>query len=623
MLDDQATRGIRQGAHAAGALAAALLALALACAGPARAQLGVVPPAGPAAPGADSPTLGGDSAHRNAWAGAGLRPPLEVAWQTAASPVYAAIAVGPRVIVQTATALTAVTTDAGKPIWSVPLTGGAVEVATEGGRVYLTSATGVAALDITTGAVRWSSGDAGATGPVVADGRLYTGNAAGEVVARQASTGNVLWRAGVGIAGTRPAVAGARVYVTGTCSAASIDVLLGLEAWRTGCERDTGTRTLLAGTTVLAENGALYANTDGRLISPIGGAGTIGAGLLFASPIRDAPASLFAADAGSFAPRWAWTPPLPGRMLLRPAIVDDAVWQVVDAGAEGLVLAALDASTGAERWTGFLPGDGSFEPAVGSAVAVSPGLLLVPTANGGLAALRNAPAGPLGVRATLPRNVVATGEQTTITGEVLSNGHGLVGPRAVFLQADEHPFDGAYRTLGAVQSGRGGFTLDTKVRRNTQYRLASDGVIYPPTVVYAQPSIAVKYKATRVERVVRATLRIGAERGFRRAGRVGIYRLKDGDDVLVRIGRGRSKGNGVARFKVRIPADLSRTDRVLPCLRGGSKRGFGAPNVLDRYCGARAIAVPAQASAAAGLILSEGTGSAMPLKRLSPAAEKE
>lgn len=600
-----------------------VLALALAFAGSAQAQLTVVPAPAPPAPAADSPTLGGDAAHRNAWAGTGLRPPFEVAWRTDSSPVYAAVAVGPRVIVQTATSLSAVATSDGAPLWTTPLAAGPAELATEGGRVYVATAAGVAALSIDSGTVLWFVADAGASGPVVDSGRVLHGNAAGELVARQASSGAELWRTGVGITGARPAVSGPRAYATGTCRGASVDVALGLELWTQGCETAPGTRTVLTGGTVISEDGALYAAGDGTVQAPAGGPGTAGAGLLFQNPLGRGVGALRALDAGSFAERWTWTPPLAGKLQLRPSVVDDLVVQLVDTGDDGLTLSALDAATGAERWTGFLPGDGSFAAATTSAVAVSSaGLLLVPSADG-LVALRNADAGPLGVRATLPRNVVPAGEDTTITGNLVSDGHGLVGPRPVFLQADPHPFGRRYKTLAGAVARRDGFTFTARVKRNTRFRLANDGVLSPPTIVYAQPQIGVKYRATDAERVVRATLRIGAEPGFRRNGRVGLYRLRDGGDTATRIGRGRSRANGVARFRVRIPADLVETDSVLPCLRGGSKRGFGPPNVLDRFCGDRAIAVPAQtSSSAAALSLSTGTGSAMPLKRFMPASVK-
>ncbi|MEJ7892529.1 MAG: PQQ-binding-like beta-propeller repeat protein [Solirubrobacteraceae bacterium] len=609
MLDHQTARRIRQGAYATCALICALAAFV---------------PAGAdaqAPPSADSPTLGGDAAHRNAWAHTGLRPPLELAWRSDASPLFAAIAVGPRVILQTATALSAVSTSDGTPLWTVPLAVAPAEIATEGGGVYVTNADGVAALNIENGAVVWFAPDAGSTGPVLDAGRLFTGNAAGELVARQASSGNELWRTPVSITGARPAVAGPRVYATGTCRGASVEVTLGVEQWTAGCASAPATRTVLTGDTVISEDGAMYAAGDGAVLVGGGGPGTVGAGVLFQNPLGKNVGALRALDAGSFAPRWTWTPPLAGTLQLRPSVVESQVYQLVDTGDQGLLLGALDAATGAEQWTGFLPGDGSFTPATTSAVAVSgAGLLLVPTAGGGLVALRNATPGPLGLRAALPRNVVPVGDETTITGHLVPDGHGLVGPRAVFLQADPHPFDKKYKTLDGALARRDGFSFTAAVERNTQFRLVADGVVYPPALMYAQPRIRVKYKDTKVDLVVRATLRIGAEPGFRRAGRVGLYRLKEGADTATRIGRGRSRKNGVARFGVRIPADLSESDRVLPCLRGGSKRGFGPPNVLDRFCGDRTITVPAQSSSAAGLSLRTPTGSAMPLKRFMPAS---
>ena len=622
MLDHQTARGLRQGAHAAAALAAALVA-ALVLTAPAAAQLQIVPAATPAPPGADSPTLGGDAAHRNAWAGTGLRPPLEVAWQTGASPVHAAVAVGPRVVVQTGTALTALAAGDGATLWSRPLTD-AAELATEGNRVYVTTTAGVAAVDLATGSTRWAVAEPGASGPVVEGGRLLVGNAAGQLVALAASTGAVLWRADVGIFRARPAVAGQRAYATGTCRAAAVELTLGLPVWSRGCPAAAATRTLLSGPAVIAEDGPIHRSSDGAPIAPSGGPGTVGAGLVFRSPITTPATSLLAGDAGTFAPRWSWSPPLAGSLSLRPAVVDGHVWQVAATDGDGLVLAALDALTGAERWTGFLPQpDGArLQAGTATAIAVAGGILLVPTAGGGLAALRNAPEGPLGVRATLPRNVVEAGARTTVTGQLLANGHGLTGPRAVTLQADRFPFEGRYARVGAQIATRDGFAFGARIPRNTRQRLRADGVTYRPTTVYAQPSLDVTYRRTPRPLVVRATLRIRREPGFRRAGRVGLYRLREGATTLVRIGTGRANRAGMARFSVRIPADLTESDRVVPCLRAGSRRGFGAPNVLDRACGERRIAIPAQSSSARPLSLSTATGSAMPLKRFGPASEK-
>ena len=79
-------------------------------------------------------------------------------------------------------------------------------------------------------------------------------------------------------------------------------------------------------------------------------------GPVFANPIGQPASALEARDAGTFAPRWTWNPPLPGVTFLRPAVVDGIVWEVAATVDAGLVLGALDGATGAERWTGFLPG---------------------------------------------------------------------------------------------------------------------------------------------------------------------------------------------------------------------------------------------------------------------------
>jgi outer membrane protein assembly factor BamB len=627
MLDHQAARRLRQGAHAA----CALIAAALVCAAPARAQgLPVVsPPATPPpAPGADTPFLGGDAAHRNFWQGTDLRPPLEVAWQAEATPVVAPVAVGSRVVVVSANALTAYSAANGTPVWSAALEAPA-ELATDGTRVFLASASGVAARSLADGELVWDRPGPAATGPTAADGRLVVGTSTGAVIAYNAASGTQAWSSPTAISGARPAISGSRVYVTGRCSAAAVSATTGLPIWTTGtCLGDTGTRTLLGGPFVLAEDAGMYAATDGTIVTPGPAPGTIGAGVLFLSPLPAEQRELQAIDAGSFRPRWTWSPPLPGRLLLRPAAVDESIWQVVDAGDEGLVLAAINPGTGAERWTGFLPvggGGGELVPEVTSAVAAAPGLLLVPIDGGGLAALRNAPTGPLGITGTVPRNVFAAGATTAITGNLTANGNGLVGPRRVVLEADVFPFGRRFETEAATTSGREGFSFPVTIARNTRYRFHADGVTYPPTTIYAEPALRVTYARTARRRVVQATLRIAAAEGLRRRGtRVGIYRRKPRARVLTRLGRGVARRGGAAVFTVRIPRSLKRTDRILTCMRGASRQGFGFPDVLDRHCGNSRIALGAQAAAssAARRSLSTGTGSAMPLKRFAPAFEK-
>lgn len=629
MLDHQAARRIRQGAHSACALIAAAVAL-LGAAPAARAQVnlpGVTPPVvAPGAPGPDTLTLAGDAAHRNAWTGTGLRPPLELAWAHDGNPLLPPLAAGSRVIVETATALTAYNAADGAALWNVALASPA-ELATDSRRVFLAGTGGVAALDIATGATDWAVPGRPAAGPVVADGRLLVGTTDGHVTAYQADSGSVLWTTATGIVGSRPAIAGSRAYVTGTCRAAAITTTTGLPIWATGsCTQSAATRTLLGGGFVFAEDGAVYAAADGARLADGPSPGTIGGGLVFRSPLAAPTTVLAARDAGTFAPRWTWTPPLAGGMLLRPAVVDGAVYQVVDTGAEGLLLGALETGTGRELWSAFLPAGSSgvgLAPGIATTVTAAGGLLLVPTDGGGLAALRNAAAGPLGVTASLPRNVVAAGTQTVIKGTLTSDGHGLVGPRPVTLEADRFPYDGDYEVLDLAIPGRAGFSFTATVARNTRFRLTADGVTYSPTEVFAQPALSIAYTATRRRLIVLATLRIKAQPGLRRrGGRVAVYRLKRRGRVAKRLGAGRSSAGGTARFRVHIPRSLKRSDRILTCLRGARRQGFGAPNVLDSHCGDRRIRIPQAASASARRSLSTGTGSPMPLKRLWPASEK-
>jgi outer membrane protein assembly factor BamB len=608
MLDHQAARRVRQGAYAAGALA-----LALALAGPARGQdLPILAPpvVAPAAPGPGTATLGGDAAHREAWTATGLRAPLERAWTVAADPASAPVVAGGLVIVSTATAVSAYYAPTGKRVWTDPVSGPA-ELATDGARVFVATRSAIAALDAATGALRWAQAG-GATGPTVAGGRVWVGGAS--VRALDAATGKVAVSANTDVFAARPAVSGNRVYVTSACDAYALNAQTGATIWHTGSCAGLGARTLLTGGAVLAPEHAIY-NASGGAVAFAGPApGTAGAGLL----LRPRAGGLDAYDASTLAHRWTWA----GTPALAPAVTDATVWQVADTGADGLVLAALAAANGGELWSGFLPRTGTLAPATATAISVGDGLLLIPTAGGRLTALRNAPAGALGVAATVPRNVVAAGTKVPVTGRLASGGHGLVGPRQVVLEGDVFPFDGAYAPLGTAVAGRHGFEITTRVTRNTRLRLSADGATHPPTAVYATPRLRVVYARTRAKLVVAATLRITAEPGLHRSGRVAVYRVRPHGATAQRLGTGHSDAGGVAHFSVRIPPTLSKTDRVLSCLRGASRQGYGAPNVLDVNCGERRIAIPPAAQTSARRSLSTGTGSVMPLKRLRPASEK-
>jgi hypothetical protein len=588
MLDHQATRGLRQGAHAARALIVALLVAA-----PASAQLPILdPPAEPPpAPRAASVTLGGDAAHRHAWTGTGLRPPLATLWSVAADPVTAPVVAGRTVVVETSQALTAYAGATGAQAWSVPLSS-PVELAADDARVYAAGSGGLAALDAATGTVVWATSTP-AIAPVVAEGRVIVGTADG-VAAFDAGSGAGLWTGLTGIAGGRPAVAGGRVYVAGACRARALSASNGLSVWSTGDCPDVGRQTMLAGGAVISEGAGIYAAEDGELLLPGPGPGTVGEGLAFATPLGTAPSELVARDAVTLARRWTWTPKPAARMLFRPAAVDGRIWQVAVSADDGMTLTALDAATGRRQWTGFLPGAGLVAPGTATAVAAVAGGLLVPTAGGRLTVLRNAAGGHLGVRGQLPANVVAAGSDTLISGELVEVGEsGLAGPRRVVLQADRWPFGGRWRRVGRQRAGRDGFSFVAGVERNTRFRVRADGAASRATAVYALPRLLVDYERTGSRRVVTATVRVVPTRGLRTSGaRAALYRLRSGSRTATRLGSGTVASSGAAVFPIRIPGDLKRSDSLLSCLRGTSRQGFGYPDVLDRHCGDARIRIP-------------------------------
>jgi outer membrane protein assembly factor BamB len=173
------------------------------------------------------------------------------------------------------------------------------------------------------GTERWRvplDGGAGSP-PTVADDTVYVHTDGGTVHAVDGQTGETAWQAEVGVAdATRPAVAGERVYATGTGALCALDRATGEERWQFTFDGEaTAAPSVVDGTVYLG------------LVD-----GTAG----------DGSSALYAIDTVDGAEQWcvrngSATAP-------NPTVVNGIVY-VAGAGG-GRAVAALDAKTGSELW---------------------------------------------------------------------------------------------------------------------------------------------------------------------------------------------------------------------------------------------------------------------------------
>jgi len=208
------------------------------------------------------------------------------------------------------------------------------------------------------GTERWRvplDGGAGST-PTVADDTVYLHTDGGTVHAVDGRTGETAWQAEVGIAdATRPAVAGDRVYATGTGALRAVDRATGEERWRFDpASRISGSPAVADGTVFVGTSrGRLYAvdrdtgfgdvvfdidddNGAATLASP-----AVGDGAVF---VGSNAGTLHAIDPEAAAELWSCY--TEGKITSRPTVVDGTVY----VGDRVRRLYTIDATTGAERW---------------------------------------------------------------------------------------------------------------------------------------------------------------------------------------------------------------------------------------------------------------------------------
>jgi hypothetical protein len=207
-----------------------------------------------------------------------------------------------------------------------------------------------------------------------------------------------------------------------------------------------------------------------------------------------------------------------------------------------------------------------------------------------------AAAGRLTLRAS--RRFVFLGERVRLRGRLTRNGRPLAG-RLVRLGSDLYPFEGDFRTVSKVRTGRDGrFWFLGPPKRNTHFRAAApaSGAHSRTVLVYAD------YSGRERHRWRRGRLRMGftifapfGAPGPPGGEKIHFYLTQNGQTTMPRvastrmrrIGRGFMRGRAVARS--RRPA---RGEHVWVCWRETPSDGFGLPTPLDPVCGDDTVTTP-------------------------------
>ena len=289
--------------------------------------------------------------------------------------------------------------------WRTYVDLGATSPVVAGGVIYVAGHIGsVVAVDGATGAEIWRTPlGALASAPTVVDGRVYVGvvfdtesaNSEGFVYAFAAATGSELWRASTGsFNGASPAVVGDTVYAAGDNELYAFDATAGRQRWRLDfdglpCQCTPADPAVAEGLVYVVGGGdftTLYAvdaatgrqrwrfDTNGpSLTSPVVADGLVyvGGGAATNRASVAGGGRFYAVDAATGTQRWSAEIGVSGP----PAVAAGTVYvpvgdafipnteNVRPTGAAGGVL-ALEAATGAERWTATLPGPAATAPAI-------------------------------------------------------------------------------------------------------------------------------------------------------------------------------------------------------------------------------------------------------------------
>lgn len=533
---------------------------------------------------------GGDAARRFATGDASIAPPFGVLWTAAlAGHVRSPVIAGGRVFAGDGASVHAFDAATGARAWSAPSR--AEALAYGDGRVFTLSGRGVTALDAATGAQLWSYEGVELTegSPVVAGDTVYAQEQ--ELVALDVANGSERWKTSVDGTSGDPAVAGDRIFMQGGCTVAALDRRSGRGIWgrNEGCTGGGGGRVMLAGDRVFPASrwslGVLRAEdgegAPGPLLKVV--SGDVG----LESP-DSRPRELIAHDLT--AGRELWRSPLAGNAIGLPAHVVSV--EPPSASSEEAIVVARDLRTGAERWSARLLDDDTTSEAYTTPIA-GQGIVVLPHERRLIAlapASRTTPE-PVTIRLRGRPDQIA-GRTVGVTGTTGTS----LGARATRLEADPHPFDGAFVAAPPRTTlPSGAYNHSLRLERNVRLRVvADDGRTSDGVTVYAYPRLPLRIRQRRG--LVFARVRFTAPRGTRARGRrVALYLGRRGSRVLRRLGVGRLGGRGrrgratfVFRPLPRTRANLHRS-YALTCLRGAHRLGLGRADVLSRRCGRRVI----------------------------------
>jgi outer membrane protein assembly factor BamB len=276
----------------------------------------------------------------------------------------------------------------GADLWAVDLPNSIIWCgpAYDSGRVFVSRIDGlVEAVDAASGTVAWTKQLTGNNGvglpPVATGGTLFVqaGGVGGTIYALAVADGAVKWTANTFDPGpTSPAVSSTALYASFACGRIyAFSPATGAQLWfrSSSCSGGGGTTPVLAG-------GRLYSrdNTLGNLILDAGNAANLGSFSSVRIPAFDASTGYYlngsfleARDINSGALKWSFN----GDGTLNTAPIIDNGYVYV--GAQSGKLYALNATTGANVWTGNAGAPMINSDTIG--LAAGEGILVVPATN--------------------------------------------------------------------------------------------------------------------------------------------------------------------------------------------------------------------------------------------------